>query len=371
MQDIDEASQVLEDALFNRFQKDEIEEQSSKPSQIVPIYLKPCISDDGVMRLSVLYEYLVAHWLALLPDKVSSKVRLAKEKLARQLAAELCLASIIFRHNEQTTEEGMEQKSSVAGNNISSPLQPTVIQESYLKEGQDPNTLVSDSHQEPRLSPQKLAAAEMTASSYPALPTPSATPSAVSSSSAYTAKSLNCTVLNTYGHVPATRTLPKALSRCLTTWNLGENPHAFDGDMAIETVMRPRDADEDNENGMSASERRRLQRRAERLLKRQRRQAAKAAGLPTPSSNSISLQLRPATALPSSQLTAGIATSATATAATAVAADGGSSQPMRLPLHLSVSSQMPLSSQNVERVHSSGVQTAEGSARKRRRLAGF
>ena len=319
-----------------------------------------------MMRLSVLYEYLVAHWLASLPVNVPSKVRVAKEKFARHLAAELCLASVIFRHGEGATEGQIGQIATLADGNGSSQSHPPTSQESYPDGRQDPSFTASEYGQELRSSSTGLAAVREAAVNDSVLPTPSATPSVVSSSSTYTAKSMKCSVLNAYGYFPSTGTLPKTLARCLTTWKLDENPYFFDGDTAIETVTRPREADEDNEDGVSAAERRRLKRRAERLLKRQRREAAKSSGIPANDSNSVSLQLRPADVLSSSQVTAG-----KMPAAAIMSTQGSSSQPMTLPKHIPTSSQMPFSSQKTEKVRSSGAQTAGGSVKKRRRLAGF
>ena len=335
--------------------------------QIISLYLKTFAGYDGIMRLSTVYENIVAQWLACVPDDVSSKVRMSKEKLARQIAAELCLASMVLRSDRQT--EGAEDQQKTTGTNKiqSSTVQSTSSQANYDERRQISDNTIKHSYQEPRSSTQKRATAELAILDNAIFPAASATSSVMSSSSAYSTRPLHCTALNSYGYSPSSRTLPRALSRCLDTWNLGENPYSFDGDIAIQAVTRPSDVDEDNEYGMSASERRRLQRRAERLLKRQRRQAAKATETTTAADDLVSLQLRPASNLQSSQVTGDVTATPTATATGA----GGSQAVPTIPSRFTLSSQVPSSSQNIEKGRSSGMQSAEGTAKKRRRVAGF
>lgn len=364
--DIDEVSQILEDAVLQNRRKDKDGEVSTKILQIIPPYFNTFIGYDGVMRLSIVYEKIVAQWLAKLPNNVSSKVRMAKEKLARQIAAELCLASLILRSDGIRTDEDEQRMTENA--NLHSPAPKSVSpQIHYNERKQISDHMTKQSYQEPRSSTRERITTELPSLDNPVFPTPSTTPSVISSSSAYSAKSLHCTALNKYGYSPLTRTLPKALSRCLEIWNFGENPYSVDGEKAIQAVTTPGDADDENKYGMTASERRRLQRRAERLLKRQRRQAAKATETMTATDNLVSLQLRPANIVQSSQATGDVTMTPAATATGA-----GSSQAVpNMSSRFTLSSHMPSSSQKMEKVRSSGVQSAEGNAKKRRRVAGF
>ena len=340
---------------------------STRIFQMITPHLKTFVDHDGVMRLSTVYEKIVAQWLAKLPNNVSGKVRMAKEKLARQIAAELCLASLVLRTDERNQTEEVEQRTTEIDKIDSSAVQPMSSQVHYDQMRQIPDDMINHSYQQPRSSTRKRATTELATLDNTKFPTPSATPSITSNSSTHSAKPMYCTALNRYGYSPSTRTLAKALSRCLNTWNLDEDPYSVDGEKAVQAIITPSDVDDDNEYGMSASERRHLQRRAQRLLKRQRRQAAKATETMAATDNLISLQLRPAKTLQSSQLTGEITT----TPATKTIDAGSTRAVPTIPSRFGLSSQIPSSSQNMEKARSSGMQSAEGNAKKRRRVAGF
>lgn len=195
-----------------------------------------------------IYNSIISHWLAPLSQSVPGRVRLAKEQLARRVAAEICLACFGLKpsldmnlpQDEQldTTEIPVSQSYSFSG---SSQLQGTF----------------------PTPSPTA---------------TPSLTTATSLSSHPSTLASSEHMRLQKYTRFDAETTtpapLPRLLSRKLAHWSVGGDPDVYDW---LETQRQQDKEAEEEDEGLSQKERARIKKRAERHLRKQRREMQKAA----------------------------------------------------------------------------------------------
>lgn len=201
-----------------------------------------------------IYDNIINHWLAPLSQRVPGRVRLAKEQLARRVAAEVCLASCGLKSPDIDTPQDDHQ--------ASDELAQT-----------QPSTFLGSSQ------PQ---------SSFPT-PSPTATPSLTTatslSSHPSTLASPEYIRLQKYatfnGTKPTPAPLPKSLSKKLAHWSLGGNPDEYNW-LSLQR-QQDKEAEEEDE-GLTPKERARLKRRAERHLKKQRRETLKAATMDAASS---------------------------------------------------------------------------------------
>jgi len=201
-------------------------------------------STDHEPSLIAVYDTIVNHWLTPLSSRVPGRVRLAKEQLARQIAAEVCLASCGLR----------------------SPVAPDSQDETMLD--------VDDAHQ------MQLISSPLPQSSFPT-PSPTATPSLTTatslSSHPSTMASPEYMRLQKYAKFSSERTVPaplsKVLSHKLAHWSLGGNPHEYDW-LAVQRQQQ-KEAEEESAD-LTVRERARIKRRAEKHLEKQRRETQKA-----------------------------------------------------------------------------------------------
>ncbi|KAJ9658374.1 hypothetical protein H2201_007814 [Coniosporium apollinis] len=261
--------------------------------------------DDGRVRLALsnVYGRMLEQWLSPLPSNVPARHRFESARTAKDIAAELCLASAradLYEHPPAAEPDSLPQESETA---------------SQLG---GPSSF-------PRLAT--------------ALPTPEATPSLRSASfSTSTLSSLqdpSQAYLGQYMHIAQPLPLPTGVSsRLQAHWTLSADPNTYD---YTATNIALQDAAESEGEGLSAKQRARLKRRAEKHLQRQRRETARAASSsqPIPSLRTMSSPGPPA-------LGPGV----------------GSSQ--------MVSSQMPMASQVVP-----GAFGGRPAKRKKARQAGF
>ncbi|GAB7350917.1 hypothetical protein MBLNU459_g1429t1 [Dothideomycetes sp. NU459] len=236
------------------------------------------LADGAVLGLPVLgsadwdptlvYNDMIENWLAPLSQRVPGRVRLAKEQLARRVAADLCLASYAFVRAKDAAYE--DETQGIAG------TQDT-LQSDFLGSSQ--------------------------VSSFPT-PSPTATPSLTTATSLSShpstlvapeyARLQRYTTFSAADSAPAP--LPKLLASKLAHWSLGGNPDEYDW---IATQRQQEEMAELEDEGLTAKQRARLKRRAEKHLRRQRRETARAETMDLASSQApeIMSSVRPATAL--------------------------------------------------------------------------
>lgn len=204
---------------------------------------------DPQSDLMAAYDSIMNQWLAPLSRRVAGRVRLAKEQLTRRVAAEVCLASCgLKRPWIDPTHE----------NQYDSAKLPETQHSSFLGSSQ----------------------------SYGGFPTPSptATPSLTTmtslSSHPSTMASPEYLRLQQYATFSSDKTapapLPKRLAKTLAHWSVGGNPGEYDW-LSVQK-RQEREAEEEDED-LTPRERARLKKRAERHLRKQRRDTEKAASM--------------------------------------------------------------------------------------------
>ncbi len=242
-------------------------------SAVLPVLLPPVFERDHTSP-SVVYDKLISYWLAPLPAEVPAKLRLAKEKLARKIAVEVCLASVSAETEESPVNDSDLIASQGAGTvkSTTASFALPVRQPSEVDAAVGARTVLRslgpDFDKAPNSSmslPQSSRDAEV------ALPTPELTPS-LKSSSSVSSRLTDLTEakhnLNRYGVFPQTLLLTRPLERCLSHWTVGADPAQYDWESTSRNLQNSGEGNE-----LSASQQRRLKRKTERLLKRQRREA--------------------------------------------------------------------------------------------------
>lgn len=199
--------------------------------------------------LMAAYDIIMNQWLAPLSQRVAGRVRLAKEQLTRRVAAEVCLASC-----------GLKRP-------WIDPTQENLYDSAELPETQHSSFLGSSQ-------------------SYGGFPTPSptATPSLTTmtslSSHPSTMASPEYLRLQRYATFSSDKIapapLPKRLAKTLAHWSVGGNPGEYDW-LSVQK-QQEREAEEEDED-LTPRERARLKKRAERHLRKQRRETEKAASM--------------------------------------------------------------------------------------------
>lgn len=218
-------------------------------------------------NLMGVYDSIMTRWLAPLSPRVPGRVRLAKEQLARRAAAEICLSSYGLKTKALATQEEEHQWSAET---FSSQ------QSSFLGSSQSRGTFPT--------------------------PSPTATPSLTTvtslSSHPSTMASPEYLALQQYTSFSPDKTGPAPLSRRLANklahWSVGEDPAHYDW----LSVKRRQDKEVEEEETLTPQERARLKRRAEKHLRKQRRETLKAASMHLASSQApeIFSASQPATA---------------------------------------------------------------------------
>ncbi|KAK6443221.1 hypothetical protein LTR95_000045 [Oleoguttula sp. CCFEE 5521] len=207
----------------------------------------------NVATLDSLYDSIVSVWITALPPKASRSVRLAKEQLARRMAASVSLASHVIRHEEPT---------------LQSPVEATKDNQSQTQSQQG---LLSAAGPSFYGSSQTLPGASQSQSLLPT-PSPTGTPSISTQHSVL----VNSTMA-VLGHLcPITKMPPALLSRpvkkVFTHWPLDSNIDSYDWLSTSRTIAQQTE-EEEADSQLTEKQRERLQRKAEKHLRRQRREA--------------------------------------------------------------------------------------------------
>lgn len=203
------------------------------------------------LSLSSTYEQLVAKWISPLSPQIPGWVRLAKVDIARRVAADLVLSGQAMRVHDISEEETQDDQVATqpATESWDLPVRP-------------------GDHS----SPMKAKHASQ-ASALPT-PSPTGTPSVTTASAHST--SLAAPELHRLGRYtsfskPAPAVLPRGLRSVLSHWEIGEDLQDYEWmSRSKKLAMKDEDADEE----MNEKDRLRSLRRAERHLRRQRKEVA-------------------------------------------------------------------------------------------------
>lgn len=219
---------------------------------LVPTFVHPRWQNPSPLAntLSSTYDSIVSYWISPLPKSIPGRIRLAKEQLARRLAADVTLASHILRPEEITD--------------------PTETQ-------QDPGSQTWDL---PMRGAEPSQASQFSApiASHSALPTPSptGTPSVTTASSRTSAySSAEVSRLRKYATFtkPAPSSLPRSLTKILSHWTPGADPSTYDW-ITTSRQITQQTQEEEADSQLTEKQRARLHRKAERHIRRQRKEAA-------------------------------------------------------------------------------------------------
>lgn len=201
------------------------------------------------------YDAIVSYWITPLHNKVPGRVRLAKEQLARRIAAELTLASHVLRIEEIEEQPESQQDTNPATESQSWDL---------------PMHFASSQLQNPFASQYK-------SQSQSVLPTPSptGTPSVTTASSRattlFSAEISNLSKFTTFTKSTPSA-LPRSLSKLLSHWTPGTDPAAYDW-VATSRSINQRTREEEADSQLTEKQRARAHRKAERYIRRQRKEA--------------------------------------------------------------------------------------------------
>jgi RNA polymerase I-specific transcription initiation factor RRN6 len=252
-------------------------------------------SDENPLHLSAVYDRMIESWVSCLPLQTPGQMRLAKERMVRAIAAELCLASKAIAVRDKSVHFPESTRPS-EGFDLTLPVRPRSnfsLQESGTRQ-----------------VPNSQDARKIDEASYPTtpgLPTPTSTPHHTLGESAPSetpAEDPAISRLRSYTlSIKSQPPLGAAASSILDHWPTtpGLDPTNYSWEAARKAVAEVWDQDSDEEettNRRKEEERRRH--RTERFLKRQRANTDDAASQPAPTV-SFGSQPDPAANVTSSQ----------------------------------------------------------------------
>ncbi|KAF2838790.1 hypothetical protein M501DRAFT_992738 [Patellaria atrata CBS 101060] len=273
VEDVDTASSSLEDMIISSGPRDLESRVLYIFRRYAGILLDQPFRVEGNQSLLDIYIHFLHLWLSFLPLNTPNSLRTAKESLCRRFAAECVLSQLELKISEPVNKpEPVESATDIeTQTNIS---QPSSFSLPLRTSGRD-NVRGYD-----ELSSQSISTFNDMHSSQGEglLPTPELTPSVFSGSSFSSSMSgLNDT---TFTRMKRRTTLedtapflPTQASRVLMHWNVDSNPDDYDWEATKDAID---DASDTEVDGLSAARRDKLKRRAEKHLKRQRRETASA-----------------------------------------------------------------------------------------------
>lgn len=220
----------------------------------------PSFPDLGpVADPALIYDTVVSDWISPLAPGVSGRVRLAKEQIARRIAAQVALASHVQRVEEKQT---MEMQGSTQTNDQSRLLQLPIrsaIQASSpwpSSEGHDPSR-----------------GADSSVLLTPSTSGPSSVITGSSDLSSFAAPEASRLSRYTTFSKALPTALPRSVHRVLRHWTVGADPATYDWLKTSRHITQLTE-EEEVDSQLTEQERARLKRKAERHINRQRREAA-------------------------------------------------------------------------------------------------
>ncbi|KAF2816439.1 uncharacterized protein BDZ99DRAFT_407237 [Mytilinidion resinicola] len=263
--DIDAISSKFDELFQATLRKNE-PDQPQLEIRTAPWLLKNMAPDSNAgLSIASVYDELLRTYIAPLPRNIPIRIRQVKERVARLISTEVLLASSRLRIVDSPPskpEDSQPKSQETAG--FALPVRPSG--KGKEKESEPPSWNTRPSSSNPISS----------------LPTPETTPS-VASGSTFTSSSQGS------GDNPITRlrqhvqiTKPQRLtqsehsagSQVLLHWrnHFGQDPANYDWEATTKAIRETMSINEDE--GMSEPQRARIRRKAERHLKRQRRETA-------------------------------------------------------------------------------------------------
>lgn len=245
-------------------------------SNILTPTLQAGLGIHDTAELSSIYQTLIQTWIVPLSRRIPGRVRIALEKLLRDLTGQICLASYAMRIDSETTgKEDKDQPESLeAGLPFALPVRRR-ISATNLGKGKERADAVSSPP--PASSQMSEDAAFMPSSAFAALPTPEPTPSLRSRSSVSSLAGLEDPAsqrLRAYASLAPQPALPTKMSNLLGHWQVGVDPAKYDWEAAQQATV----SEDESENESQT----RLRQRAEKRRKRQRESTVGPSSQPTP-----------------------------------------------------------------------------------------
>ncbi|KAK8212151.1 RNA polymerase I-specific transcription initiation factor RRN6-like protein [Phyllosticta capitalensis] len=266
--DIDEASLAFA-GLLQSFSSENVEENALKINVLKCAHVQ--LGQEGqeeaplLPSISATYENIIQTWLSNLPQDTPARIRLTNERLARQVAAQLCFSATTIRIKEpepQTEEAEVAGDSQGAG--FETPLKSQSQGLAFGSQGFFPSSLPGS---QPGSS-QSYAHGNF--------PTPSATPSLVSgttfSSGVSSLSDGAMSRLRQYTTFSKQQpALNRQMTRMLSHWTPGADPSMYNYSA---TKRADEHAAAMDDESLTQKDRERLHKKAMRHLKRQRRETA-------------------------------------------------------------------------------------------------
>ncbi|CAF9910222.1 MAG: hypothetical protein ALECFALPRED_006424 [Alectoria fallacina] len=214
-------------------------------------------------KLSSIYETLIQTWIVPLSRRIPGRVRIALEKLLRDIAGQICLASCTMRIVTGTRgEEKNPPESLEAGVRFALPVRRRI---SATDLGKGKERLDAVSSPPPASSQMSEDVGFMPSSSFAALPTPEPTPSLRSRSSVSSLAGSEDPAsqrLRAYASLTPQPALPVKMLNLLGHWQVGVDPNKYDWEAAQQaTITEGESEDESQARQRQRSEKRRKRRR--------------------------------------------------------------------------------------------------------------
>ena len=210
--------------------------------------------------LNTIYESLSEAWTRQQPGNAGEIVRHARDQIAKRVAAEVTMASIVVVPQRAEVERlpEVEAETQAKGNIWELPVRPGAP----LSARSTPSVYLDAQSQSQ--SPRS-----------PRLPTPSETGSSASTRVANLALT-RLSHYTTFSSTPKPAPLSRRLNRVLSHWTVGADPATYDWSTTSRHFSRREEEDAQDEE-MTEKERLRQQRRTERYVRRQQREAEETA----------------------------------------------------------------------------------------------
>ncbi|KAF2188381.1 hypothetical protein K469DRAFT_627997 [Zopfia rhizophila CBS 207.26] len=262
--DIDEVSSQLVE-LFNNTRTDFEDSPSLELRRIASEQVLRLIgSNNSEPAIAFLYDIILQNFIAPLPYNIPSCIRQAKERLTRRIAVEVMLASSQIRSVEQhqPTQAPMQSQAGPSQDRgIALPILPSRKgKEREHEMSSDPGL---DTSSPPPSYKQPIRTAPPTTE-----PTPSLA-SGTSYTTPYSTTEFPAKILSQHLQITHPKgTIRPSVKQVLLHWERSTDPWNYDWDTVTRTVQE----ELGSRDGMSAERRAKLQRKAERHLKRQRRE---------------------------------------------------------------------------------------------------
>ena len=223
--------------------------------------------------LSSIYENLIQTWIVPMSRHIPGRVRIALEKILRDTAGQICLASYAV-HIDLGRKGKEEEEDQPEDWEVGAPYVLPVRRRTSatsLGKGKERSDAVSS----PLPASSQIAenADSMPSSAFAALPTPEATPSLRSRSSVSSLASSEDPAsqrLRAYASLTSQPLLPTKISNFLDHWQIGVDPARYDWEATQQTTV----AEDESQI--------RQHQRAEKRLKRQRDSTVGPSSQPTP-----------------------------------------------------------------------------------------